>query len=148
MSPLLMPPSEISFTPSPKTASMAILRIRFVRGFIRPEILPVIRAVFCHSSEASEYFRRSWELRAKERTTLTPERFSLSRTARRSNLFCISLKRGMQLFIIRASTMMNIGITARIIRESLRLIIIAITSPPMHRKGARITRRMSMATAY
>ncbi len=50
--------------------------------------------------------------------------------------------------MMKTMTSTNKGIAKMMTNASLRSMIMAMTMPPTHKKGARITKRISMATAY
>lgn len=50
--------------------------------------------------------------------------------------------------MMKTMTSTNKGIAKMMTKASLRSMIMAMTMPPTHKKGARITKRISMATAY
>ena len=143
-----MPPASTRTPPNHTMARIAAFMISCVTGFSSADSRPTRMAAAVCSSVLSEKRRRSSCVRAKARITRTPERFSRRIRVSLSSLPCTVRCIGTVWRITSTMTNTNSGTAATITRESRQSMTSAMIIPPIQRKGARITRRMSIATAY
>ena len=148
ISPVVIPPASTRQPPNQTMARIAAFIISWVAGFSIADSRPTRIAVRVWSSVASSKRPCSSPVRAKARITRTPDRFSRSTSVSRSSFFCTCRCSFMVLRITRVITTTNSGIATMMTSDSFRSMVIAMMMPPMHKKGARITRRISIATAY
>ena len=126
---------------------MPKFRIRKLKGDSTAFSLPMAMAFCARSSQAASKRCCSLSCLRKARTTRAPERFSRVISATRSVFFWMVLKKGTERLMTIYSTSATKGTMARNTSDRCRSMRMAMITAPMTRKGARTTRRISMATA-
>ena len=122
--------------------------ISWVPGLSSAASFPTrMEAAVCSSVAPPNRFC-SLSVRANARITRTPDRFSRSTRVSLSSRPCTVRYSGTVLRITRVIISTNSGIATIITSDSRRSMVMAMTIPPTHKNGARITSRISMATAY
>ena len=122
--------------------------IRLISGKAM-DIIIMARMVESHrSSLATLNFAFSWSARANAFTTRMPERFSCITVFTRSSFSCMDVNSGRPRLSRNTIITVRNGIAASTTSDSFAFSTSTITTPPMHRNGARTSMRMQVVNAF